>query len=169
MKLASGNLSELRCKIPCLHTLHASKMAVSLLNSTSVILLTRGTMQSTLASGCNITCWVNFNPHYLWWTHILFDHLILLRIMPLGTNYFLFENGLTWHITIHSSMAHSNSLLSTAGKLGIVSPNRIEMSLKPIVTCSTTHFRALMCHHIQFMSTVEHTWCFTVMPLPVNW
>ncbi len=169
IKLASGNLSELRCRIPCPRTLHASKMAVSLLNSTPVILLTRGTMQSTLASGCNIIRWVNFNSHYLRRKHILFDWLNLLRITPLGTNYFLFENGLTWHITIPSSMAHSNSLLSTAGKLGIISPNRIGMSLKPIVTCSTTHFHTLMCHHIQFMSTAEHTWCFTVMPLPVNW
>jgi hypothetical protein len=29
-------------------------------------------------------------------------------------------------------------------------------SSKPIVKCSTTHFRALMCHHILFMSTAEH-------------
>jgi hypothetical protein len=46
-------------------------------------------------------------------------------------------------------MAHSNLLLSTAGKLGTVSPNWIGMSLEPIVTCSTTHFCTLMCHHIQ--------------------
>ncbi len=152
---------------PC--TLHASRMAISLLNSTSVILLTCGTMGLTLATCCNITHWVNFNPHYLQWTHILFGCLILQRIMPLNTNYFLFVNGLTWHIKTRSSMARSNWLLSTAKKLEIVSPNQIGMSLKPIVTCSTTHIRALMCHHIQFMSTAEHMRRFTAMPLPVNW
>jgi hypothetical protein len=83
-----------RSKNPCPHTHHASKMVIFWSNSTSVILLIHGTMQSTFASGCNTTQSVNFNPHYLRRTHTLFDRLILLRIMPLGTNYFHFVNGL---------------------------------------------------------------------------
>jgi hypothetical protein len=39
----------------------------------------------------------------------------------------------------------------TARKLEIVSPNQIGTSSKPIVICSTTHFRALMCHHILYV------------------
>ena len=59
-------------------------MAVSLLNSTSVIQLTCGTMWSMLVSGCNITHWMNFNPHYPQQTHTLFDHLIFWRVTSLG-------------------------------------------------------------------------------------
>jgi hypothetical protein len=72
MMLMSGNLSELRCKNPCPCTLHVFKMAISLLNSTSVILLICGTMQLSLASGCNIAHSMNFNPHCLQWTHTFF-------------------------------------------------------------------------------------------------
>ena len=154
--LESGDLSELRYRNPCPRTHHASKMVVFWSNSTSVILLIHGTMQSTLASGCNTTQSVNFNPHYLSRKHTLFDRLILLRIMPLGTNYFHFVNGLIWHITIHLSVALLTLLLSTVRKLKIISPNQIGTCSKPIVICSTTHFRALMCHHILFMSTAEH-------------
>ncbi len=92
--LESGDLSELRYRNPCPCTHHASKMVVFLSNSTSVILLIHGTTQSTLASGCNTTLSVNFKPHYLPRTHTLFVRQILLRIMPLGTNYFHFVNGL---------------------------------------------------------------------------
>jgi len=154
--LESGDLSKFRYRNPCPCTHHASKMVVFLSNSTSVILLVHGTTQSTCASGCNTTHSVNFNPHYLRRTHTLFDCQILPRIMPLGTNYFHFVSGLIWHINIHSSMALLTLLLSTAGKLKIVSPNQIGTSSKPIVICSTTHFRALMCHHIRYMSTTEH-------------
>ena len=167
--LESGDLSKLRYRNPCPRTHHASKMVIFLLNSTSVILLIRGKMQSTLASGCNTTHSVNFNPHYLRWTLTLFDRQILPRIMPLGTNYFHLVNGLIWYIMIHSSMALLTLLLSTAGKLEIVSPNQIVTSSKPIVTCSTTHFRALMCHHIPFTLTADHMSHFTVTWSLVNW
>ena len=154
--LESGVLSKLCYRNPCPRTHHASKMVVFWSNCTSVILLIHSRMQSTLASGRNTTQSVNFNPHYLRRKFTLFDRLILLRIMPLNTNYFHFINGLIWHITIHLSMALLTLLLSTVGKLEIVSPNQIGTSSKPIVICSTTHFRALMCHHILFMSTAEH-------------
>jgi hypothetical protein len=64
MMLASGDLSQLRYRNPCPCTLHASRMAASSSNSTSVILLTCNTMQSILASGCNTTLSLNSNPHY---------------------------------------------------------------------------------------------------------
>ncbi len=168
MMLASGNLSELPCKNQCPCTFHVFRIAIPLLNSTSVILLICGTMGLTLPSGFNITHSVNFNPHCIWQTQTLFDNLILWRITPLGTNYFHFVNGLIWHIKIRSPMALLNSPLSRARKLEIISPNQIGTSSKPIVICSTPHFCNLMCHHIPFMLTAVHTWRFTLIPLPVK-
>jgi hypothetical protein len=95
MMFASGDWSKLYYRNQCPCTLHASKMAVSSLNFESAILLTCNTMHLILASGCNITLSLNSNPHYLRRTYILFGHLILQRITPLDTNYFLFVNGLT--------------------------------------------------------------------------
>jgi hypothetical protein len=44
---------------------------------------------------------------------------------PLAINFFLFKNGLIWHIRIHSFMAPLTSPASMAAKLKIVSLNQI--------------------------------------------
>jgi len=62
------------------------------------------------------------------------------------------------NLTHHDTFIHGPFDFATVNgrKTEIVSPNQIGMCSKPIVICSTTHFCALMCHHILFMSTAEH-------------
>ncbi len=88
---------------------------------------------------------------------------------PLAINFFLFKNGLIWHIRIRSFKAPLTSPASIAAKIEIISLNQIGIFSKPTVTCFTILFNALTIHHIQFMLIMERTYHFMMLPLPINY